>query len=89
MLKSGKIKATQMWLKPMSDREVDFANDIILALSRDELETIREALRQFALNNNRHGFEARAKHADTLRDKIVNIILDSVQQRLDKSKELV
>jgi hypothetical protein len=73
----------------MSDREVDFANDIILALSRDELETIREALRQFALNNNRHGFEARAKHADTLRDKIVNIILDSVQQRLDKSKELV
>jgi hypothetical protein len=73
----------------MSNREVDFANDIILALSRDELETIREALRQFALNNNRHGFEARAKHADTLRDKIVNIILDSVQQRLDKSKELV
>ena len=89
MLKSGKIKATQMWLKPMSDREVDFVNDTILALSRDELETIREALRQFALNNNRHGFEARAKHADTLRDKIVNIILDSVQQRLDKSKELV
>jgi hypothetical protein len=73
----------------MSNREVDFANDIILALTRDELETIREALRQFALNNNRHGFEARAKHADTLRDKIVNIILDSVQQRLDKSKELV
>ena len=73
----------------MSDREVDFANDIILALSRDELETIREALRQFSLNNNRHGFEARAKHADTLRDKIVNIILDSVQQKLDKSKELV
>jgi hypothetical protein len=73
----------------MSSREVDFANDVILALSRDELETIREALRQFALNNNRHGFEARAKHADTLRDKIVNIILDSVQQRLDKSKELV
>jgi hypothetical protein len=73
----------------MSDREVDFSNDIILALSRDELETIRESLRQFSLNNNRHGFEARAKHADTLRDKIVNIILDSVQQRLDKSKELV
>ena len=73
----------------MSSREVDFANDVILALSRDELETIREALRQFALNNNRHGFEARAKHADTLRDKIVNIILDSVQHRLDKSKELV
>ena len=73
----------------MSSREVDFANDIILALSRDELETIRESLRQFSLNNNRHGFEARAKHADTLRDKIVNIILDSVQQRLDKSKELV
>lgn len=73
----------------MTSREVDFANDIILALTRDELETIREALRQFALNNNRHGFEARAKHADTLRDKIVNIILDSVQQKLDKSKELV
>jgi hypothetical protein len=73
----------------MSDREVDFSNDIILALSRDELETIRESLRQFSLNNNRHGFEARAKHADTLRDKIVNIILDSVQQRLDKSRELV
>jgi hypothetical protein len=68
---------------------VDFANDIILALSRDELETIRESLRQFSLNNNRHGFEARAKHADNLRDKIVNIILDSVQRRIDKEKELV
>jgi len=78
-----------MWLKPMSNREVDFANDVILALSRDELETIREALRLFSINNNRHGFEARAKHADTLRDKIVNIILDSVQQKIDKSKELV
>jgi len=89
LLKSGKIKATQMWLKPMSNREVDFANDVILALSRDELETIREALRLFSINNNRHGFEARAKHADTLRDKIVNIILDSVQQKIDKSKELV
>ena len=73
----------------MSSREVDFANDVILALSRDELETIREALRLFSINNNRHGFEARAKHADTLRDKIVNIILDSVQQKIDKSKELV
>jgi hypothetical protein len=73
----------------MSNREVDFANDVILALSRDELETIREALRLFSINNNRHGFEARAKHADTLRDKIVNIILDSVQQKIDKSKELV
>ena len=73
----------------MSSREVDFANDVILALSRDELETIREALRQFSINNTRHGFEGRAIHADTLRDKIVNIILDSVQRRLDKSKELV
>jgi hypothetical protein len=73
----------------VSNREVDFANDVILALSRDELETIREALRLFSINNNRHGFEARAKHADTLRDKIVNIILDSVQQKIDKSKELV
>jgi hypothetical protein len=73
----------------MSAREVDFANDVILALSRDELETIREALRQFAITNRRHEFEARALHADALRDKIVNIILDSVQRRLDKSKELV
>ena len=73
----------------MTSREVDFANDVILALSRDELETIREALRQFSINNTRHGFEGRATHADTLRDKIVNIILDSVQRRLDKSKELV
>jgi len=73
----------------MSSREVDFANDVILALSRDELETIREALRQFAIHNTRHGFEARAKNSDALRDKIVNIILDSVQRRLDKSKELV
>jgi len=73
----------------MSESNVDFANDIILALSRDELETIRESLRQLSLNNNRHGFEARAKHADNLRDKIVNIILDSVQRRIDKEKELV
>lgn len=73
----------------MSNREVDFANDVILALSRDELETIREALRLFSITNNRHGFEARAKYGDTLRDKIVNIILDSVQQKIDKSKELV
>jgi hypothetical protein len=68
---------------------VDFANDIILALSRDELETIRESLRQFSITNNRHGFEARAKNADNLRDKVVNIILDSVQRRIDKEKELV
>jgi hypothetical protein len=73
----------------MSAREVDFANDVILALSRDELETIREALRQFAIHNRRHEFEARAVHADTLRDKIVNIILDSVQRRVDKEKALV
>jgi hypothetical protein len=73
----------------MSSREVDFANDVILALSRDELETIREALRQFSMHNTRHGFEARAINADALRDKIVNIILDSVQRRLDKSEELV
>lgn len=73
----------------MSKSNVDFANDIILALTRDELETVRESLRQFSIHNTRHGFEARAKYADDLRDKIVNIILDSVQQRLDKSKELV
>jgi len=73
----------------MSSSKVDFANDIILALSRDELETIRESLRQFSLNNNRHGFEARAKNADNLRDKVVNIILDSVQRKIDKEKELV
>ncbi len=40
-------------------------------------------------NNTRQGFEARAKYADILRDKIVNIILDSVQQKIDKSKQLV
>jgi hypothetical protein len=68
---------------------VDFANDIILALSRDELETIRESLRQSSINNTRHGFDARAKNDDNLRDKIVNIILDSVQRKIDKQKELV
>ena len=73
----------------MSSREVDFANDVILALSRDELETIREALRQFSIHNTRHGFEARAANSDALRDKVVNIILDSVQRRLDKSEELM
>ena len=73
----------------MSKSNVDFANDIILALTRDELETVRESLRQFSIHNTRHGFEARAKYADDLRDKIVNIILDSVQRRIDKEKELV
>ena len=73
----------------MSTNSVDFANDIILALTRDELETIREALRQFSINNTRHGITARATHADNLRDKVVNIILDSVQQKIDKSKQLV
>ena len=73
----------------MSKSSVDYANEIILTLSRDELETVRESLRQFSIINTRNGFEARAKHADNLRDKIVNIILDSVQQKLDKPKELV
>lgn len=73
----------------MSAREVDFANDIILALTRDELETVRESLRQFSIHNTRQGFTARAKYADDLRDKIVNVILDSVQRRIDKAKELV
>jgi len=73
----------------VSKSSVDYANEIILTLSRDELETVRESLRQFSIINTRNGFEARAKHADNLRDKIVNIILDSVQQKLDKPKELV
>ncbi len=73
----------------MSKSSVDYANEIILTLSRDELETVRESLRQFSIINTRNGFEARAKYADNLRDKIVNIILDSVQQKLDKPKELV
>jgi hypothetical protein len=73
----------------VSKSSVDYANEIILTLSRDELETVRESLRQFSIINTRNGFEARAKYADNLRDKIVNIILDSVQQKLDKPKELV
>jgi hypothetical protein len=73
----------------MSANNVDYANDIILALSRDELETVRESLRQFSIINTRNGFEARAKNADNLRDKIVNIILDSVQRKIDKEQELV
>ena len=73
----------------MKSNSVDFANDIIFALTRDELETVRESLRLFSITNNRHGFEARAKYADNLRDKIVNIILDSVQRKIDKEKELV
>jgi hypothetical protein len=73
----------------MSSSNVDYANEIILTLSRDELETVRESLRQFSIYNTSHGFEARAKYADDLRDKIVNIILDSVQRRIDKEAELV
>jgi hypothetical protein len=71
------------------ENKVDFANDIILALTRDELETVRESLRQFSINNTRHGFTARAVFADNLRDKVVNIILDSVQRKIDTDKELV
>jgi len=73
----------------VSKSNVDYANEIILTLTRDELETVRESLRQFSIHNTRHGFKARAKYADDLRDKIVNIILDSVQRRIDKEKELV
>ena len=62
---------------------------IVIELTRDELETVRESLRQFSMYNTRQGFEARAKYADDLRDKIVNIILDSVQRRIDKEAELV
>jgi hypothetical protein len=73
----------------MSKSNVDYANEIILTLSRNELETVRESLRQFSIHNTRHGFEARAKYADDLRDKIVNIIIDSVQRKIDKEAELV
>jgi hypothetical protein len=73
----------------VSKSNVDYANEIILTLSRDELETVRESLRQFSIHNTRHGFTARAVFADNLRDKIVNIILDSVQRKIDKAKELV
>jgi len=73
----------------MSKSNVDYANEIILTLTRDELETVRESLRQFSIHNTRHGFEARAKYADDLRDKIVNIIIDSVQRKIDKEAELV
>ena len=75
--------------KSVSANNVDYANEIILTLSRDELETVRESLRQFSIHNTRQGFTARAKYADDLRDKIVNVILDSVQRRIDKAKELV
>jgi hypothetical protein len=73
----------------VSKSNVDYANEIILTLTRDELETVRESLRQFSIINTRQGFDARAKYADDLRDKIVNIILDTVQRNIDKAKELV
>jgi len=73
----------------VSKSNVDYANEIILTLTRDELETVRESLRQFSIHNTRHGFEARAKYADDLRDKIINIIIDSVQRKIDKEAELV
>lgn len=73
----------------MSKSNVDYANEIILTLTRDELETVRESLRQFSIINTRQGFDARAKYADDLRDKIVNIILDTVQRKIDTAKELV
>jgi hypothetical protein len=73
----------------MSKSNIDYANEIILTLTRDELETVRESLRQFSIHNTRHGFEARAKYADDLRDKIVNIIIDNVQRKIDKEAELV
>ncbi len=73
----------------MKNNSVDYVNEIILTLTRDELETVRESLRQFSIINTRNGFEARAKNADNLRDKIVNIILDSVQRKIDKEQELV
>ena len=73
----------------MSKNNVDYANEIILTLTRDELETVRESLRQFSIQNNRYGFTARAVFADNLRDKIVNIILDTVQRKIDKDKALV
>jgi hypothetical protein len=73
----------------VSKNNVDYANEIILTLTRDELETVRESLRQFSIQNNRHGFTARAVFADNLRDKIVNIILDTVQRKIDRDKALV
>ena len=73
----------------MSENKVDYANEIILTLTRDELETVRESLRQFSIQNTRHGFTARAVFADNLRDKIVNIILDTVQRKIDNDKALV
>jgi hypothetical protein len=73
----------------VKNNSVDYVNEIILTLTRDELETVRESLRQFSIINTRNGFEARAKNADNLRDKIVNIILDSVQRKIDKEQELV
>ena len=76
-------------MSQVSKSNVDYANEIILTLTRDELETVRESLRQFSIHNTRQGFNARAKYADDLRDKIVNIILDSVQRKIDKAEELV
>jgi len=67
----------------MSKSNVDYANEIILTLSRDELEVVRESLRQFSMYNEKHGYVGRAKASDELRNKIVNIILDSVRHKLD------
>jgi len=68
----------------VSRTDVDYANEIILTLSRDELEVVRESLRQFSMYNERHGYAGRAKASDELRNKIVNVILDSVRHKLDK-----
>ena len=73
----------------MSRREVDFSTEIILSLHRDEMEMLRTALKQYRLACERNGFTVLSNNAEMLSDKLNNIILDSIAQRIDKSKVMV
>jgi hypothetical protein len=73
----------------MSRREVDFANEIVLSLHRDEIEMLRTALKQYRLQCERNDFTVLAVNSEMLSDKLNNIILDSIRAGIDKKRSLV
>jgi len=58
--------------------------EVLTIWTRDELETVRSALRPWIETNKKHGFDARAIFAETMLNEISDIIIDMSAPSLTK-----
>jgi hypothetical protein len=58
--------------------------EVLTIWTRDELETVRSALRPWIETNKKHGFDARAIFAENMLNEISDIIIDISASPLTK-----